>query len=236
MSDQYKKESLWVYEDFLREVIVGTKDPHIQDEVFSIIRASFQKHPLGITADMNGSSRTRSVDDKIIMGTGINFLPFNNEPGIIAHAIIPEPENLKWCVEVMEDLHKDGDEDTILGYMPDCDGDRGNIVYWDTKSRSAKTIEAQDVFALSVIAETAFEMWKHNTFPQKSLLWKAMAHYGKSAVVVNGPTSMRIDHICKALNISLFRAEVGESNVVNLARETRSEGYSVRILGEGSNG
>ena len=236
LSDQYKKESLWVYEDFLREVIAGSKDPHIQDEVFSIIRANLQKHPLGITADMNGSARTRSVDDKIIMGTGINFLPFNNDPGIIAHAIIPEPENLKWCAEVMEDLHKDGDEDTVLGYMPDCDGDRGNIVYWDTKSRSAKTIEAQDVFALSVIAETAFEIWKKNTFPQKSLLWKAMAHYGKTAVVVNGPTSMRIDQICRAFKMSLFRAEVGEANVVNLAREKRNDGYSVRILGEGSNG
>ena len=34
----------------------------------------------------------------------------------------------------------------------------------------------------------------------------------------------------------MFRAEVGEANVVNLARKKRAEGYTVRILGEGSNG
>ena len=34
----------------------------------------------------------------------------------------------------------------------------------------------------------------------------------------------------------MFRAETGEANVVNLARSLRAEGYTVRILGEGSNG
>ena len=47
---------------------------------------------------------------------------------------------------------------------------------------------------------------------------------------------MRIEEIAGALGADVFRAEVGEANVVNLAREKRSEGYTVRILGEGSNG
>jgi phosphoglucomutase len=47
---------------------------------------------------------------------------------------------------------------------------------------------------------------------------------------------MRIDEICKVLGAQVFRAEVGEANVVNLAREKRNEGWNVRILGEGSNG
>ena len=47
---------------------------------------------------------------------------------------------------------------------------------------------------------------------------------------------MRIEEIAKAFNAEVFRAEVGEANVVNLAREKRSQGYTVRILGEGSNG
>lgn len=47
---------------------------------------------------------------------------------------------------------------------------------------------------------------------------------------------MRTDEICAAFGACVFRAEVGEANVVNLAREKREEGYSVRILGEGSNG
>ena len=109
--------------------------------------------------------------------------------------------------------------------MPDCDGDRGNIVFWNDKTNKAEILKAQEVFALSVMAETAF-----------------LYHQGKitndtkTAVVVNDPTSMRIDKICKSFGIELFRAEVGEANVVNLAREKRQQGYTVRILGEGSNG
>ena len=58
----------------------------------------------------------------------------------------------------------------------------------------------------------------------------------KPAVAVNCPTSLRIEEICSKLGAQVFRAEVGEANVVNLAREKRNEGYNVRILGEGSNG
>ena len=47
---------------------------------------------------------------------------------------------------------------------------------------------------------------------------------------------MRINEIASALGAEVFRAEVGEANVVNLAREKREQGYTVRILGEGSNG
>ena len=61
-------------------------------------------------------------------------------------------------------------------------------------------------------------------------------NYAKAAVVVNDPTSMRIDKIAQAFGISVFRAEVGEANVVSLARILRKEGYLVRILGEGSAG
>ena len=46
----------------------------------------------------------------------------------------------------------------------------------------------------------------------------------------------RIDEIINAFGGKVFRSEVGEANVVNLAREKREEGYTVRILGEGSNG
>ena len=38
------------------------------------------------------------------------------------------------------------------------------------------------------------------------------------------------------MNAKVFRGEVGEANVVNTARLARKEGYTVRILGEGSNG
>jgi phosphoglucomutase len=47
---------------------------------------------------------------------------------------------------------------------------------------------------------------------------------------------MRIDRIARAFDVSVFRAEVGEANVVGLARKLREQGYIVRILGEGSAG
>ncbi len=236
LASQYKKDSLWTYEDFIRVVISGTTDTHEQDELFSIIKSSIMEQPLGIVADMNGSARCQTIDETFLSGCGITFLPFNNEAGTIPHAIIPEPENLTWCADVMEDLQKDGETEATLGFMPDCDGDRGNIVYWDEKEKKARAIPAQEVFALCVLAESAFDIWKQKNMPHKSLLWKAVSHYGRNAVVVNGPTSMRVDEICRAFKRDLFRAEVGEANVVNLAREKRDSGYTVRILGEGSNG
>jgi len=57
----------------------------------------------------------------------------NDKAGAIAHEIIPEPENLVWCAQEMERLQAEGKRDAVLGYMPDCDGDRGNIVYWNEK-------------------------------------------------------------------------------------------------------
>lgn len=47
---------------------------------------------------------------------------------------------------------------------------------------------------------------------------------------------MRIEEIAQAFCASVYRAEVGEANVVNLARSLREKGFTVPILGEGSNG
>ena len=236
LGDKYKKDSLWAYETFMRTVVSGTTDGRTQDQFFSDIKAFLKDSPIAVVADMNGSARAASIDSRFMEDAGIEFLPFNNEAGKIHHAIIPEPENLVFCADVMEDLRKDGNENVLLGYMPDCDGDRGNIVYWDEIKKKAVPLPAQTVFALSVLSESAFEIWQQTNMPGKGLLWKAISHYGKRAVAVNGPTSMRIDEICKAFGHEVFRAEVGEANVVNLAREKRDAGYLVRILGEGSNG
>jgi phosphoglucomutase len=119
----------------------------------------------------------------------------------------------------------------MLGYVPDCDGDRGNLVIWDDEQKKARALEAQEVFALACVAE-----FSH-------LVRNGMLKYDgngnvltKAAVVVNDPTSMRIDRIAESFGISVFRAEVGEANVVGLARVLREKGYIVRILGEGSAG
>lgn len=236
ISDQHKRESLWAYEDFMRTVITDSQEAHTQDAIFDVIKKYFAEHPLSLVCDMNGSSRTQSIDDKFFTRCGIIFMPFYNDPNHIAHAILPEDENLEWCAAVMTDLQADKDKTALLGYMPDCDGDRGNVVYWHEDELEARPISAQEVFALSVLAESTFAIWKNRNFPKKGLLARAESKYGKQAVVVNCPTSMRIDEMCRLLGQHIFRAEVGEANVVNLARQKRNEGYTVRILGEGSNG
>lgn len=220
-----KKEALEIYKTFSKNVISSLTNVSMQDKFFDNLKAQIKANPIGIVCDFNGSARTMSIDKEFFAENNLNFYPFNDIPGKIVHEIIPEPENLVYCAKKMEELQKAGTKDAILGYMPDCDGDRGNIVYWDSKTDSAQILKAQEVFSLSVLAELAFSYW----------LNKNDSSY-KPAVAVNCPTSMRIDEIAKAFNAKVFRGEVGEANVVNTARLARKEGYTVRILGEGSNG
>lgn len=231
-SNDYKKLALKNYFDFTTEVISGKKENKTESEIFKQIALNTQKTPLAIVCDMNGSARTLSIDSEYFADSNIGFFAFNNKPGNIVHAIIPEPENLIHCANEMADLQNgksknfDGmHTEAILGYMPDCDGDRGNIVFWNTKTKTAEVLKAQEVFALSVLSELAYLAYCGQT-----------GENSKIAVAVNDPTSMRIEEIASAFGSIVARAEVGEANVVNRARELRSEGYIVRILGEGSNG
>lgn len=224
-----KIEALAAYKKFLLWTISGTQSSEKQNELFSIIKSETKNtdsaRKIGVVCDMNGSARAASVDEKFFTENGISFYAIHNTPGEIAHEIIPESENLVFLAAEMERLQKEGKTDAILGYMPDCDGDRGNIVYWDEKARRATILKAQEVFSLSVLAELSYAKWIN----------KQNANF-KSAVAVNCPTSMRIDEIATTLGAKVFRAEVGEANVVSCAQEKRAAGYNVRIFGEGSNG
>lgn len=240
------------YRSFAKKVISGSENIPQQNALFARIRQNLLHHPINIVADMNGSARTMSIDHSFLNECGIGFSSIYNAPGQIAHAIIPEPENLIWCAKEIEKRQANGDIHCYLGYMPDCDGDRGNIVYWDEVEKKAKVLKAQEVFALSVLAEVAYSIYQSKVLDGQGLVKKAEqflknhsdntdspSAIGKNlklAVAVNGPTSMRIDEIANAFGAQIFRGEVGEANIVNLAREKRSEGYTVRILGEGSNG
>jgi len=236
-SADYKNDAVKSYASFISQVITGSEIKSEQDIVFSTIKNTLAKKPLAVVCDMNGSSRIRSIDKTFIPSCGIEFLPFNTDIKNIPHAIIPEPENLVYCAKEMERLQKDGKKQALLGYMPDCDGDRGNIVFWNEHTHLAEPLPAQEVFALCGMAEGSFSLWQHDgASSKKGLLGKVSSLPVKRAVAVNCPTSMRIEEIASAFGETVFRAEVGEANVVNLAREKRAEGYEVRILGEGSNG
>ena len=170
----------------------------------------------GVVADMNGSARCLSIDRQYLEGLGIKIRLINNTAGEIAHEIVPEGKNLDQCRDFLEKMHAE-DPDFVFGYVPDNDGDRGNLVYIDNSGK-AQIMQAQDVFALCVYS-TLLERKNGNT-----------------AVVFNGPTSMRSDRICEKMGVKVFRAEVGEANVVEKAELLRKNGYNVPILGEGSNG
>lgn len=218
-----KHNALYAYKNFINETITGTDNKEYQADFFGMLNTFTSENPIGVVCDFNGSSRNLCIDKDYFAERKINFYSINNSE--IVHEIIPEAENLVHVAAEMERLQATGHKEVVLGYMPDCDGDRGNIVYWDEKQNKSVILKAQEVFSLSVLAELTYSIWQHSSEPGF-----------KAAVAVNCPTSMRIEEIVHTLGAEVFRAEVGEANVVNLAREKRSEGYTVRILGEGSNG
>lgn len=221
-----KARAVASYGDFTRLVVAGTADKAQQQDFFNAVRSSTRERPITVACDMNGSARCLSIDSDFLQECGIGFAAINHKPRQIVHAIIPEPENLIHCAIYMEEK-KEELPSLTLGYMPDCDGDRGNIVYWDDATGKAQVLQAQEVFALSVLAELAYLDYRTELDGSTNV---------RPAVSVNDPTSLRIDHIATAFSATVFRAEVGEANVVNLAREARSQGFTVPILGEGSNG
>jgi phosphoglucomutase len=227
-SENVKQEALAAYRSFIEKIITGESAK--SGMIYREMKSGLKQYPLGIAADFNGSARTTSIDEQLFRDLGLGFYKINGKAGEIAHAIIPEGGSLESCRIFLEKTHEK-DPSVILGYMPDCDGDRGNLVIWDEDAGKARALEAQEVFALSCMAELAHMVWTGE------LAYDANGNcITKAAIAVNGPTSMRIDRIAKTFGIPVFRAEVGEANVVNLARSLRNEGFLVRILGEGSNG
>jgi phosphoglucomutase len=234
--DQIKQQAFLAYLDFTREVSAGLAAKNEgagesgPEGVFEVIARGIRDRPLGVVVDFNGSARTLSIDRKFLALLGVTVHAMNGAPREIVHRIVPEGESLEPCRRFLEELHEK-DPSVILGYVPDCDGDRGNLVFWDEGEQKARILEAQEVFALACVSELAHLVWTGELkFDNKG---NALT---KAAVAVNDPTSMRIDRIARAFDVSVFRAEVGEANVVSLARKLREQGYTVRILGEGAAG
>ena len=207
------------YQNFSDVVITAADGATAQKSVIDRLRDAASG--IGIVAELNGSARGISIDKEYFESFGMKTLFLNERPGQVVHRIVPEGASLDLCRSELERAHA-ADPAFSIGYVPDNDGDRGNIVYINDRSGRAEILEAQEVFALSVKAELEF---MKQTAPDAML-----------AVAVNGPTSMRIEHIAAEYGAEVFRSEVGEANVVNLAAEKRTAGYTVRILGEGSNG
>jgi phosphomannomutase len=229
-SHKHKNLSLTYYRDFTNQVVADSDDAGITDLRIHNLRQSIQKNRMGILAELNGSARTLTIDRQYLEDLGVTVQVVNGIPRQITHRIVPEGRSLDLC---KSELEKAFGKDPCfqLGYVPDNDGDRGNLVYLNSSTGKAKQIEAQEIFALTVMAELAWLVVSGQlTYDEHN-----RAHQ-RVAVAVNGPTSMRIEEVCRAFDVDVFRAEVGEANVVTLAHNLRKKGYLVRILGEGSNG
>jgi phosphoglucomutase len=217
-----KKEARGAYFSFASRVVFGERGEELRRSLLRGLAA----YPVNIVCDFNGSARAASIDSEFLGGLGLKFRALNGRPGGIAHRIVPEGESLEPCRRFLAECHQE-DPRWLLGYLPDCDGDRGNLVIWDESRGGARSLEAQEVFALCCAAELAHLAWTGGLEGPAGR---------KTALAVNDPTSLRVDRIAAAFGARVFRAEVGEANVVSLARQLREQGWLVRILGEGSAG
>ncbi|AHC15334.1 phosphoglucomutase (femD) [Salinispira pacifica] len=223
-SADWKNQALEAYADFSTRVICDSSDENRISLRMEEMKAAFSKADIAVLGELNGSARTLSIDKAFFENLGVKMRLINHIPRQITHRIVPEGRSLNLCKEELEKAHS-SDPAFILGYVPDNDGDRGNIVYMADDGR-ARILEAQQVFALVALAESAWLEYSGQ-----------LADTGaRAAIAVNGPTSMRIDEIASVFGLECVRAEVGEANVVGLASRLREDGYIVRLMGEGSNG
>ena len=220
--DAAKRDALEAYRTFALTCGIGPMDA----ETFRIdLATALNDRPLGIVAEMNGSARSRSIDGPYLASLGARVAVYNDEPGTFAHQILPEGAGLDHAVELLR-RHAASDSAFRVAYVPDNDGDRGNLVFADDDG-TVGALDAQSVFALVVTTELAW---------LKHLERRGHPFPADPVVVVNGPTSSRIEAIVAAFGARVIRTEVGEANVVQRARTAEAEGAHIVLIGEGSNG
>jgi len=245
-TESWKIASEKAYKAFVHRMVTGTEDVQQQEQILETLKKNIEREGCGIVIDYNGSARTLGIDREILTDLGVTLYERNETPRAFSHAILPEGEALEICRKALEE-QKRLDNRFRFGYVPDCDGDRGNLVYYDVRSipgeaEGAKILEAQQVFALACVSELSYHHWldrfsaQNPRNPLDGARNPLDAATSRLAVVVNDPTSLRIDRIASRLNARVFRAEVGEANVVGLAKKLIREGWKVPIYGEGSNG
>lgn len=211
-----KTESLEAYSKFSLKTVL----PESPKMFLGLVKEKFHlADPPLFLLDMNGSSRLASVDLDFLREAGFEVEIMGGEPGEFHHPIIPEGASLEPLRKRMQERLDEGRR-VFGGMVPDCDGDRGNLIL--PMSGEAVALKAQETFALCVMAEYG------------SL--RTQGEEGSMALAANGPTSLRIDKILEKLSVEVHRAEVGEANVLTLAKDLRKKGYLVPMAGEGSNG
>lgn len=218
LKKENKNQSYEAYKSLIHEIAY---ENDINNKNIEILKKRILKNPIGIIAEMNGSSRINSIDKELIESLGLKIELHNDKIGIFKHNIIPEGKSLNKCKKLLQKKYIK-DNSFELGYVPDCDGDRGNLVFIDKVTNTTSIIEAQKIFALVVISELSYLYYtgiKNNI-----------------AIVTNDATSLNIEKIANFFNAKVYRVEVGEANLTEMADDLRAQGFIVKISGEGSNG
>lgn len=218
LEKENKNQSCEAYKSLIHEIAY---ENDINNKNIEILKKRILKNPIGIIAEMNGSSRINSIDKELIESLGLKIELHNDKIGIFKHNIIPEGKSLNKCKKLLQKKYIK-DNSFELGYVPDCDGDRGNLVFIDKVTNTTSIIEAQKIFALAVISELSYLYYtgiKNNI-----------------AIVTNDATSLNIEKIANFFNAKVYRVEVGEANLTEMADDLRAQGFIVKISGEGSNG
>ncbi|AEW68346.1 FemD [Borreliella garinii BgVir] len=218
LEKENKNQSYEAYKSLIHEIAY---ENDINNKNIEILKKRILKNPIGIIAEMNGSSRINSIDKELIESLGLKIELHNDKMGVFKHNIIPEGKSLNECKKLLQKKYIK-DNSFELGYVPDCDGDRGNLVFIDKVTNTASIIEAQKIFALVVISELSYLYYtgiKNNI-----------------AIVTNDATSLNIEKIANFFNAKVYRVEVGEANLTEMADDLRAQGFIVKISGEGSNG
>jgi len=228
-SPKDKQASLSAYRETVDRMVAAGAEPLSSAAVLRELKDGITRRPLGVVAELNGSARTCSIDEDYLRALNVRVEVVAGEPGQVEHAILPEGDALLPACRALEQAAA-RDVSFELGYVPDNDGDRGNVVIITGKGR-ARPLEAQEVFTLAAAAVLSFAVsrklvkYRRDQTPDPPL-----------AVVVNGPTSGRVERLAECFGARVFRAEVGEANVIELARQKCRQGYLVPVVGEGSNG
>ena len=221
--DTYKAEAEEAYRRKMMEALLRVSPERDGAELLSQLQEGIRREPMGVVIDYNGSARANSIDESFLSSLGVEVKTLHAKPGEIAHRIVPEGSGLDECKAALQEAYQ---ENPIfrIGYAADNDGDRGNLVFIDGESGRAEELHAQEVFALSMVAELAWGELAGLVQPDRN----------GGAIVVNGPTSLRVDEIARPWGAKVYRSEVGEANVIDRAAVLTGE--RIVIMGEGSNG
>lgn len=99
LEKENKNQSYEAYKSLIHEIAY---ENDINNKNIEILKKRILKNPIGIIAEMNGSSRINSIDKELIESLGLKIELHNDKIGIFKHNIIPEGKSLNKCKKLLQ--------------------------------------------------------------------------------------------------------------------------------------